>query len=90
MKNATVATPSPIVKIPKAEAILKLSKHGAAVKVQLEAAKAQLQAAVSPDKYALHFQANALKKQLGFCKSQINRLKKEPRTEVIWEAKFGA
>jgi hypothetical protein len=45
---------------------------------------------VSPDKYALNFQANALKKQLNFCKSQINRLKKEPRTEVIWDDKFGA
>ena len=90
MKNATVATPGPTNLIPKAEAILKLTKHGAAIKIQMEAAKAQLKAAVSPDKYALNFQANALKKQMSFCKSQINRLKKEPRAEVIWDAKFGA
>jgi hypothetical protein len=90
MKNASVETPSQAVKIPKAEAIEKLSKHGAAVKVQFETAKAKLKAAVSPDKYALNFQANALKKQLNFCKAQITRLKKEPRTEVIWDDKFGA
>ena len=90
MKKDTVATPGPMVKIPKAEAILKLGKHSAAIKVRMEAAKGQLLAAVSPDKYALNFQTNALKKQLAFCKSQINRLKKEPRTEVIWDDKFGA
>ena len=90
MKNACVENPSQEVKIPKAEAIEKLSKHGAAIKVQLEAAKGQLKAAVSPEKYALNFQANALKKQLNFCKAQINRLKKEPKAEVLWDAKFGA
>ena len=90
MKNASVETPSQAVKIPKAEAIEKLAKHGAAVKVQFETAKAQLKAAVSPDKYALNFQANSLKKQLNFCKAQIARLKKEPRAEVIWDDKFGA
>jgi len=83
LKNATVETPIQTVKIPKAEAIEKLGKHGAA-------AKAQLLAAVSPDKYALNFQVNALKKQVNFCKAQINRLKKEPKAEVIWDDKFGA
>jgi hypothetical protein len=90
VKNASIATPVQIEKIPKAQAIERLSKHSAGVRAQLAVAKAQLRAAVSPDKYALNFQANALKKQLNFCKSQINRLKKEPRTEVIWDDKFGA
>jgi uncharacterized protein (DUF342 family) len=90
MKKVSAETLSQAVKIPKAEAIEKLAKHGAVVKVQMETAKAQLKAAVSPDKYALNFQANALKKQLNFVKAQITRLKKEPRTEVIWDEKFGA
>jgi cell division protein FtsB len=90
LKNATVETPIQTVKIPKAEAIEKFTKHGAACRAQLAAAKAQLLAAVSPDKYALNFQVNALKKQVNFCKAQINRLKKEPRAEVIWDEKFGA
>jgi cell division protein FtsB len=90
MKNTSVAAPGPVVKIPKAEAIEKLSKHSAGIRSQLAAAQLKLKAAVSPDKYALNFQANALKKELNFCKAQINRLKKEPRTEVIWDEKFGA
>jgi hypothetical protein len=90
MKKTSIVTPSQSAKIPKAEAIEKLSKHSAAIRVQLEAAKASLHAAVSPDKYALNFQTNALKKQLNFCKAQITRLKKEPRTEVLWDEKFGA
>lgn len=90
MKKSTIEIPIQEVKIPKAEAIEKISKHGAALRVQLAAAKVKLASAVSPDKYALNFQANALKKQVNFCKAQINRLKKESRAEVIWDDKFGA
>jgi hypothetical protein len=90
MKKTSIEVPSQNAMIPKAEAIEKLSKHGAALRLQLAAAKAKLQAAVSPDKYALNFQANALKKQVNFCKAQIARLNKEPRTEVLWDDKFGA
>ncbi|MDR3670912.1 MAG: hypothetical protein P4L36_08710 [Holophaga sp.] len=90
MNNSTNAAPIQTVKIPKTEAIAKLSKHSAGLRVQLEAAKAQLHAAVSPDKYALNFQVNALKKQVHFCKAQVTRLNKEPRTEVLWDDKFGA
>jgi len=88
MKKSTITTPDQAVKIPKAEAIEKIAKHSATVRTQLAVAKAQLQAAVSPEKYALNFQVNALQKQLNFGKAQINRLKKEPRAEVIWDAKF--
>jgi len=90
MKKSTITTPDQAVKIPKDEAIEKIAKHSATVRTQLAVAKAQLQAAVSPEKYALNFQVNALQKQLNFGKAQINRLKKEPRAEVIWDAKFGA
>jgi len=90
MKKSTLVTPSQAVKIPKAEAIEKFAKSNAAARILLETAKAQLKAAVSPDKYALNFQVNALKKQVNFGKAQITRIKKEPGTEVIWEASFGA
>ena len=90
MKKSSVVIPSQEVKIPKAEAIEKITKHGAELRAQLGAAKAKLAAAVSPEKYALNFQANALKKQVNFCKAQINRLKKEPRAEVVWDDKFTA
>jgi cell division protein FtsB len=90
MKKTSIETPSQAVKMPKAEAIEKLSQHGATYRAQLATAKAQLQAAVSPDKYALNFQVNALKRQVNFCKDQITRLKKEPKAEVIWDPKFGA
>lgn len=90
MKKTIVATPVQTLKIPKAEAIEKLAKSNAATRILLETAKAQLKAAASPDKYALNFQVNALKKQVNFGKAQITRIKKEPRTEVIWEPSFGA
>jgi len=89
MKNTTTE-PLAAVKIPKAQAIEKLARHVAAVKVQLEAAKAQLKAAVSPGRYALNFQVNALKKEIHHCKTQISRLQKDPRTEVAWSDKYGA
>jgi hypothetical protein len=90
MKNESVATVTREVKIPKAEAIEKIAKHMAAVRVQLAAAKGQLATAVSPDKYRLHFQVNSLKKQANFCKAQIARLKKIPATEVVLSDEFGA
>jgi hypothetical protein len=89
MKN-TAAEPLNAVKIPKAEAIEKLARHVASVKTQLEAAQAQLKAAVSPGKYALNFQVNALKKELHHYKAQIARLQKEPRAVVEWSEKRGA
>ena len=70
---------SRVVKIPKADAIAKLSKRGAAIKVQMEAVRTQLKAAVKPEKYVLHFRTDALKKKMHFCKSQISRLKKGAR-----------
>jgi len=88
MKKETILTPDATVKIPKAEAIEKISKSTAEVRILLATAKAQLLAASSPDKYALNFKVNALKKQANFGKAQINRLKKEPRTEVLWNASF--
>jgi hypothetical protein len=88
MKNESVATVSNDVKIPKAEAIEKIAKHLAAVRIQHAEAKVQLGAALSPDKYRLNFQANSLKKQVNFCKAQIARLKKIPATEVTWSDEF--
>ena len=90
MKKTADSTSNQVVKIPKAEAIANLTKRSAAIKVQMEASKAQLQAAVKPGKYALHFQTDALKKQMNFCKSQISRLKKAPGTEVVWDERFGS
>ena len=75
--------------IPKTEALEKFSTHLAGVRVQLIAARTQLKAAVSPEKYRLNFQVNALKKEAHFCKAQITRLKKSPATEVLWSDRFG-
>jgi hypothetical protein len=78
MKNQTQAPIAAAVNVPKAEAIEKFARHAATVKAQLEAAQAQLKTAVSPGKYALNFQVNALKKELHQDKAQILRLKKAP------------
>ena len=86
MNNAPVE----IVKVPKADALVRLAKNLAAVRVEQVAAQARLKAAVSPDKYALHFQLDAFKKQAHFFKAQIARIKKEPQAEVIWSDRFGA
>jgi diketogulonate reductase-like aldo/keto reductase len=88
MSEASVQTP--VVKIPKAEAIERITKNLAAVRVQLAASKAQLLASAKGEKYALHFQVDAFKKQANFFKAQIARIKKEPKTELIWDARFGA
>lgn len=90
MNQSPVVASNPVVKIAKTEAVERLTKNAAAVKVQLEAATAALKAAGTGEKYALKFQADALKKQAHFFKAQIARLKKEPRAEVIWSDRFGA
>ena len=90
MEKQAADTATPVVMIPKAEAIEKIAKLLAAVRVNLIAAKTQMKAAVSPERYALKFQADAFKKQANFWKAQIARLKKEPKTEVNWTKEFGA
>jgi len=76
--------------IPKTEAIARIAAHLAGVRVQLIAARTQLKAAASPDRYRLNFQVNALKKEAHFAKAQIARLKKSPLTEVLWSDRFGS
>ena len=88
MKTNTVATEVTPTLLPKAEAIEKISKHLANVRVQLTASKTQLQAAQSPDKYSLNFQVNALRKQANFWKGQIARIKKAPKDEINWSKDF--
>jgi len=82
MKKAAIAPHDTAVHSPKAEAIEKIARQAAAVKTQLETAQAQLKAAVSPGKYALNFQVNALKKEMHSYKAQIVRLKKAPVAEA--------
>jgi regulator of replication initiation timing len=89
MKNSAVEPVVAEVKIPKAEAIEKIAKHLVTVQARLDAAKTQLKTAVT-GKYALNFQVNALKKELHHYKAQAARLKKEPRTEIVWSDKYGA
>ena len=86
MEKAT----TPVATIPKAEAIEKITKLIAAIKVNLTASKAQLKTAVAPERYALNFQKDGYQKQANFWKAQIARLKKEPKTEVNWTKEFGA
>jgi hypothetical protein len=91
MKTETVATPNTDARMPKADAIDKIAKNLVTVRAQLATTQAELKAAVSPDKYRLNFQVNALKKQANFGKAQIARLKKIPATEVAWsDSLFGA
>jgi hypothetical protein len=90
MKDAPVETvPSP-GRIPKAEAIARITQFLAAIRVLLVAARAELAAAVSPGKQLLNFKVNALRKQVRSGKAQIARLKREPRADVLWSDKFGA
>lgn len=90
MEKQNLAPATPVVKIPKAEAIETIAKNVAAIRVRLASAKVLLAAAVKPERYALHFQVNALKKQANFWKAQISRLKKESKTEVDWAKEFRA
>jgi predicted nucleic acid-binding Zn-ribbon protein len=90
MKNSQIKVVHPVATLPKAEAIKQLSQHMAALKAQLEDAQAQLKAAVSPGKYALNLQVNALKKQIHACKTQIDRIQKDPRSEVVWTDRLSA
>jgi hypothetical protein len=90
MKNSQIKTLEPVAKVPKAEVIEQLQRRMADLKAQLEAAKALLQAAVSPGKYALNFQVNGLKKELHACKLQIERIRKDPKAEVAWPDRISA
>jgi len=89
LKNSPVPAPAAVEKITRAEAIEKITKHAAEVRAQLEVSQAQMKAAVSPDKYALHFQVDAFKKKLHFCKAQIARIKKDPQSAMVWPDSFG-
>jgi len=90
MEKQAPATAATVVLIPKAEAIEKITKLIASIKVNLAASKAQVKAAVKPERYALKFQADGYQKQANFWKAQIARLKKEPKTQVDWAKEFGA
>jgi|GEM_PF-1017538 hypothetical protein len=90
MKNIPVSPLPAAGRIPKAEAIEKITRSIAAVRVLLAAARIALAAGVSPEKYRLNFKLNALKKQVRSGKAQIARLKREPRADVLWSDKLGA
>jgi regulator of replication initiation timing len=90
MKNSQIKPLNPAPCLPKAEAIEKVNQQIANLQTQLDAAKAQMQSAVSPGKYALNFQVNTLKKQLHACKLQVDRIKKDPKPEVPWFDRFSA
>ena len=90
MHTAPDGTTSEIIRLPKAEAIEKIAKHLTQVRAQLDTAKAQLKAAVSPDKYVLNFRVNALRKQVNTGKAHIARFKKAPGTDVIWSDSFAS
>jgi hypothetical protein len=83
MKNSQIQVVNPVPRIPKAEAIDQINRQVSDLQAQLDLSQAQLKAAVSPGKYALSLQVNALKKQLHACKLQIDRIKKDPRPEVV-------
>jgi len=85
-----VLVETPVVKLPKADAMARIAKNLAALRVDVVAAKSRLEAAVAPEKYAAHFQFDALRKQAHFLKAQIARIKKDPKAEVIWSDRFGA
>ena len=90
MKNSQTQPLNTAPRMPKAQAIEQVSRQISALKEQLDAAKAQMQAAVSPSKYALNFQVNSLKKQLHLCKLRLERIRKDPQTEVVWPDRFSA
>jgi capsule polysaccharide export protein KpsE/RkpR len=77
-------------KIPKAEAIARITGALVEIRAQLTAARAELAAGASPGKQVLNFKVNALRKRANAGKTQIARLKRDPRAEVLWSDKFGA
>ena len=83
MKNSQMKIVNPVARIPKAQAIEQITRQVAAIQAELDVSLAQLKVAVSPGKYALNLQVNALKKQLHACRLQIDRIKKDPQTEVV-------
>jgi hypothetical protein len=90
MKKSIPEAATPSAVMPKAEAIAKIAKQVAEIRVQLEASREQLKAAVYPNRYALNFQVNALRGKANFWKAQISRLQKEPKTSVDWSKEFQA
>ena len=81
--------PTPL-RIPKVEAMERLNRHLAEARARLDLAQAQLKAGVSPGKYVLTIQVNALKKEINSCKAHLARIQKEPRAEVDWSDRLGA
>ncbi len=90
MNNDQEKLMKPVPRIPKAEAIAQIIRQISDLKAQLEASKAQLKAAVSPGKYALNFQVNALKKQIHACQLRMERVRKDPKADVIWPDQLSA
>lgn len=90
MKNAAPKPQAQVEMLPKAEAIERIAKFSATIRVELAKSEALLKAAVSPDKYTLNFQVNGLKKKINSCKVQIARIKKEPKADTIWSDSFTA
>ena len=78
-----------VVMVPKAEALDRIARHMESLKQELAAASERMKSAVKPGRYALNFQINALKKELHYWKSQSNRLKALPRSEVPLSEKLG-
>jgi len=90
MKNTPIESTPSAGKIPKAEAIARITGSLVEIRAQLTAARAELAAGASPGKQVLNFKVNALRKQVRSGKAQIARLKREPRADVLWSDKFGA
>ena len=90
MKNSQVKAVSTVARISKAKAIEQITQQTLTLQTQLEEAQVQLKAAVSPGKYALNLQVNALKKQLHACRLQLDRIKKDPKPEVDWPDRLSA
>ena len=90
MKNTPIEPTPSAGKIPKAEAIARITGSLVEIRVQLTAARAELAAGASPEKQMLNFKVNALRKRANAGKAQIARIKRDPRAEVLWSDKFGA
>jgi predicted nucleic acid-binding Zn-ribbon protein len=90
MKNSQIRIDPTITRVPKAEAIEQITRRITALKEQLDMAQAQLKAAVSPGKYALNIQVGTFKKQIHACKAQLDRIKKDPKADVVWPDRLSA
>ena len=86
MPMTTAPSRNATVMVPKGEAIERIATHITSLNLQLEAAKAQMKAAVKPGRYLLNFQINALKKERHYWKNQSARLKTLAKAEVpLWD-----